>query len=154
MQLLPGLLNLPPMQLRYYILIVLGVLSGSIAKAQKLDSLFFNLYTDSLKKGTYNYINVDGHYSNGNYQPLTADDLVFWSSAGQFDRNSLFIDSNIRDVKVTIRVSLKKDPKVKKETVIYVKQYDVPEKLPTMDDVLKRPGTPAATKKQKRKKAW
>jgi len=127
---------------------------SSVVRAQKLDSLFFNLYTDSLKKGTYNYINVDGHYSNGNYQPLTADELVFWSSAGQFDRNSLFIDSNIKALKVTIRVSLKKDPKVKKETVIYVKQYDMPEKLPTMDDVLKRQSTAAPTKKQKRKKAW
>ena len=33
--------------------------------AQNLDSIFFNLYTDSLKKGTYNYINVDGQFTDG-----------------------------------------------------------------------------------------
>ena len=142
--------NLSTMQPRFSFILIVLVLTSSTVKAQKLDSLFFNLYTDSLKKGTYNYINVDGHYSNGNYQPLTADDLVFWSSAGQFDRNSLFIDSNIRDEKVTIRVSLKKDPKMKKETVIYVKKYDVPERLPTVDEVMKRQ---PPEKKQIRKKA-
>jgi hypothetical protein len=150
MQPIRWLSNLSTMQPRFYIILITMVFAGSAVKAQKLDSLFFNLYTDSLKKGTYNYINVDGHYSNGNYQPLTTEDLVFWSSAGQFDRNSLFIDSNIKDEKVTIRVSLKKDPKMKKETIIYVKKYDVPERLPTVDEVMKRQ-TPA--KKQIRKKA-
>jgi len=150
MQPIRWLSNLSTMQPRFFILLIFMVLAGSAVKAQKLDSLFFNLYTDSLKKGTYNYINVDGRYSNGNYQPLTAEDLVFWSSAGQFDRNSLFIDSNIKDEKVTIRVSLKKDPKMQKETTIYVKKYDVPERLPTVDEVMKQK-TP--TKKQIRKKA-
>jgi hypothetical protein len=143
------IVNLSTMKQLFLLLILLS--TGFLAKAQKLDSLFFNLYTDSLKKGTYNYINVDGHYTNGNYQPLTADDLVFWSSAGHFDRNSLFIDSNIKEEKVTVRISLKKDPKVTRETVIYIKQYDVPERLPTVEEVMKKQAPPA--KKQKRKKA-
>ncbi|HSB91864.1 MAG TPA: hypothetical protein VLC28_02045 [Flavitalea sp.] len=133
------------------ILLLMILFTSFFARAQKLDSLFFNLYTDSLKKGTYNYINVDGHYSNGNYQPLTADDLIFWASAGQFDRNSLFIDSNVKDEKVTIRITLKKDPKVTRETVIYIKKYEVSERLPTVDEIMKKPAPPA--KKTKRKKA-
>jgi hypothetical protein len=149
MQPIGQFVNLSTMKQPTLLLIIL--LTSFLAKAQKLDSLFFNLYTDSLKKGTYNYINVDGHYSNGNYQPLTAEELTFWASAGQFDRNSLFIDSNVKDEKVTIRITLKKDPKVTRETVIYIKKYDVPERLPTVDEVMKKQAPPA--KKQKRKKA-
>src|SRR6478735_3571088 len=125
MQPIGQFVNLSTMKQPTLLLIIL--LTSFLAKAQKLDSLFFNLYTDSLKKGTYNYINVDGHYTNGNYQPLTSNDLVFWASAGEFDRNSLFIDSSIKDEKVIIRVSLKQNPKITKETVIYIKKYDVPE---------------------------
>lgn len=135
---------------RQYLTSIILLALAIPARAQKLDSLFFNLYTDSLKKGTFNYINVDGRYSNGNYQPLTADDLTFWASGGQFDRNSLFIDTNFKEEKVTVRVTLKKDPKIQKETVIYIKKVEVLEKLPTMDDVLKRP---ADTTRKKRKKA-
>ena len=39
--------------------------------SQKIDSISFHLYTDSLKKGQHNYINVDGKLSNGQWQPLT-----------------------------------------------------------------------------------
>ena len=35
------------------------ILITTFAKAQKIESIHINLYTDSLKKGTYNYINVD-----------------------------------------------------------------------------------------------
>lgn len=132
------------------LLLLLLVLGSYTVKSQSLDSLFFNLYTDSLKKGTYNYINVDGLYSDGKYLPLTADELVFTSSHGKFDRNSLFIDSNFSEKKVTVQVALKKDPRVKKEKVIYIKQYIPDEKLPTLDDVYnssssrkkKKKGTP------------
>ena len=71
--------------------------------AQTLDSIFFNLYTDSLKKGTYNYINVEGHFTDGTYLPLSNKELKFTSSAGKFNGNSLFIDSSFTDDKVTVK---------------------------------------------------
>ena len=37
------------------------LITASSVNAQKVDSIYFHLYTDSLKKGTYNYINVDGN---------------------------------------------------------------------------------------------
>ena len=55
-----------------FLILVIGVCTLSIcARAQKVDSIYFNLYTDSLKKQVHNYINVDGKFSNGSWLPLT-----------------------------------------------------------------------------------
>ena len=43
--------------------------------AQKVDSIYFNLYTDSLKKGQHNYINIDGKMSNGRWLTMTAREI-------------------------------------------------------------------------------
>ena len=112
------------------------LICGQIVKAQNLDSLFFNLYTDSLKKGTYNYINVDGKYSNGRYLPLTDKDLIFTASAGSFEGNSLFIDSSVTDEKILVTVRLKSNPAVRRELYIYIKKYDPPVQLPTKEEVM------------------
>lgn len=115
------------------------VLAGNKARAQKVDSIFFNLYTDSLKKGTYNYINVDARLSNGRYQPLTAKELWLTASAGTFDGNSLFIDTSFSGEKVTIKAVLKKDTALTRETTIYIKQYTGPEKLKTIREIMNEP---------------
>ena len=114
--------------------------------AQKVDSLFFNLYTDSLKIGTYNYINVDGKFSNGRYLPLTAKELVFTSSAGKFDGNSLYLDSSFKDQKVTVKITLKDNPAIWKEITIYIKQSQEVERLRTVEEIL---GTPPKKEKKK-----
>ncbi len=83
-----------------FILLVLALKSS----AQKLDSIYFNLYTDSLKKGTYNYINVEGKYDNGRYLPLTNKDVKFSSSDGFFGGNSLLSIhlSRMKRLRVTV----------------------------------------------------
>ena len=64
------------------IIVVLGILFFSTTIfSQKIDSISFHLYTDSLKKGQHNYINVDGKLSNGHWQPLTSKEIQFSSSA-------------------------------------------------------------------------
>jgi hypothetical protein len=129
-----------------FVFMLFILLKAQPLKAQKVDSLYFNLYTDSLKIGTYNYINVDGKFSNGRYLPLTEKELIFTSTAGKFDGNSLFLDSSFRDPKVTVRVALKDNPKVWKEVTIYIKQSQEVERLRTVEEIL---GTPP--KKQKKK---
>ena len=84
--------------------------------------MFVNLYTDSLKKGTYNYINIDGLLSNGGYMPLDAACLTFKSSAGKFTGKNLWIDADFKEVKVTVEVTLKPKPEQKKIFDIYIKQ--------------------------------
>lgn len=107
-----------------------------ILSAQKLDSLYFNLYTDSLKKGTFNYINVDGRYADGRYLPLTAKELIFTCNAGKFEGNSLYLDSTVRIDKVVVKVALKSDTAVFREKTIYIKKTEDNERLKTMDEVM------------------
>src|SRR3954447_8504080 len=92
------------------------------AYSQKVDSIYFNLYTDSLKKGVYNYINVDGKLSNGTYLPLMSDEVVFSSSFGRWDGNSLIIDRSSIVDSILITAALKGRPEVRKSVVIYVKK--------------------------------
>ena len=113
------------------ILLFLFILTASFTKAQKIDSIYVNLYTDSLKKGTYNYINVDGLLSNGKYIPLDSNHIIFHSSCGKFYGNDLWIDSNTHDIPVNICIKLKKDPSVQKNFVLHIKKKeDEPLKSP------------------------
>ena len=121
-------------------------------KAQKVDSIYFNLYTDSLKKGTFNYINVDGKLSDGRWLPLTAKEINFSASSGTFDGNSLFIDSNFNGKKVTVKAVLKQNPQISREVTIYIKTFIKEEKLKTTDELLKEWEKKSKDKKGKKKK--
>ena len=103
---------------------LLLVCVGLASKAQKIDSVYVNLYTDSLKKGTYNYINVDGLLSNGKYIPLDSNHIIFKSSHGRFYGNSLWIDKNINTAKVDIQLVLKKDNSIIKNLEMYIKTIE------------------------------
>ncbi len=105
------------------------------AKAQQVESIHVNLYTDSLKKGTFNYINIDGKLTNGKFLPLDNNDLNFWCSDGKFEGNNLWIDGDFSKPKVDIKVTLKKDPTLHKEFSIYVKTLPDPE-LKTKDELM------------------
>ena len=122
--------------------ILLLLITGSAGlglKAQKVDSIFFNLYTDSLKKGTYNYINVEAKLSSGQWMPLTAKEVKFSCASGKFDGNSLFIDSTFKGEKVTVKVALINNPAVSREITIYIKKYIPDERLKTIEEVLGKP---------------
>ena len=126
-------------QLKKYLLF-LFILFAQFTKAQQVESIYVNLYTDSLKKGTLNYINIDGQLSNGKFLPLDSTHLIFWSSAGKFSGNSLWIDRDFAAAKVDIRVSLRKNPALVKEFSIYVKQKSDPE-LKTLDEIMNKSKT-------------
>ena len=108
---------------------------SSVMNAQKIDSIYVHLYTDSLKKGTYNYINIDGKLSNGRYLPLDSSQLTFTSSDGKFYGNSLFLPADFPKPKVHIKAVLKSDPAIYKEFDIYIKQTPDPE-LKTLEEIL------------------
>ena len=104
--------------------------------AQKIDSIYVNLYTDSLKKGTYNYINIDGLLHNGNYIPLDSTQLIFWANGGTFFGNNLYIDPSYNKKFVTIKVTLKKNIALYKQFDVYIKQLpDGP--LKTLEEINK-----------------
>lgn len=111
---------------------------ASIAQKQKVESIHVNLYTDSLKKGTYNYINIDGLLPNGRYIPLDSTDLDFSASSGKFYGNSLWIDKNCRDEKIDIKVSMRNNPSLHKEFVMYIKKKEDDQILPTPDEIIEQ----------------
>lgn len=116
--------------------LILFLIPVFVARAQKVDSIYFNLYTDSLKKGVYNYINVDGKLATGTYLPLMTDEVVFSSSAGKWDGNSLIIGRDSKIDSVIITAVLRNRPEVKKSVTIYVKKIEVEPELKTEKELL------------------
>ena len=110
-------------------------LSIKFAPAQKVDSIYFNLYTDSLKKGTHNYINVDGKLSNGKWMPLSSKEIHFTNSYGTFEGNDLILPNYPTCEKVTIKAVLKNNPEIWKEVTIWIKKKPDDEKLKTADEI-------------------
>lgn len=108
------------------ILLPIFLFAGILTKAQQVDSIYFHLYTDSLKKGQHNYINVDGKLSNGSWLPLTAKQILFTSSEGTFNGNELFIPDHFKPEKVTVKAVLRSNPAVWKEVTIWIKQLPDP----------------------------
>ncbi len=108
----------------YLLLVVL--LAGSAVFAQKVENIYLNLYTDSLKKGQHNYINVDGKLSNGKWMPLTAKEIEFSCTTASFEGNQLIIPENFKDKYVTVKVVLKSNPSLSLERTIWIKQLPDP----------------------------
>ncbi len=89
--------------MKKHLLLIFLVAFSSPLFAQKVDSLYFHLYTDSLKKGQHNYINVDAKLSNGNWKPMTAKDIIFTCTAAIFSGNELIIPEDFADEKVIVK---------------------------------------------------
>ena len=118
------------------LVISLFCIIGHCLNAQKVDSIYFHLYTDSLKKGTHNYINVDGKLSNGQWLPMTAKDIQFSSSECKFAGNELVVPMNFAADKITVKAVLKNNPSVWIEKTIWIKKKPDGE-LPTQEEVLR-----------------
>jgi hypothetical protein len=126
---------------KFYILLFFGIMAFISGRAQKVDSIFFHLYTDSLKKGTHNYINVDGKLSDGRWLPLTNKEIIFTATAGKFEGNSLVLDTGFKGDSVAIKAVLKNNPAVFKEVIIYIKKFESTERLKTLDEIMNEPPT-------------
>ena len=103
-----------------------------VSQAQQVDSIYFNLYTDSLKKGVYNYINVDAKLRNGQWLPLTTKELKLEAGAGRFEGNSLIIDTAFTGTAIRVKATLLADPRIYREIQIPIKRFNP-------EPVLKRP---------------
>lgn len=126
--------------MKYFIVTVIcfAGMTGPELSAQKVDSIFFHLYTDSLKKGTHNYINVDGKLANGKWKPLSDKEILFTTSYGTFEGNELVLPDNPTAEKVTIKAVLKDQPGIYKEITIWIKKKPDPDKLPTAEEILNK----------------
>jgi hypothetical protein len=118
-------------------MMAVAALKTSAQSTSKVDSICFHLYTDSLKKGTYNYINVDGKLANGRWQPMTAKDIIFSSSSCRFSGNELIIPDDFSEEKITVKAQLKSDPSMVIERTIWIKKIPDPTSLPTQEEVIR-----------------
>jgi len=118
-----------------FILFIILICFSTLLKAQQVDSIYFHLYTDSLKKGQHNYINVDGKLANGNWMPLTSKEIQFTCAQASFEGNELVIPMDFKPEKVTVKAVLKNNPSVWKEVTIWIKKSADP-RLPTRDEML------------------
>ena len=134
------------------LLLLFFICIAGVVKAQKVDSIFVNLYTDSLKKGTYNYINVDGLLSNGRYMPLDSTQVIFWASEGKFSGNSLWLDKDFKREKVFIKVVLRRNLLVSKEFTVYIKKKPDDEKLKTAEELMNNMDNKAGSKRSRKNK--
>lgn len=119
--------------------LLLFFVAAKWASAQKVDSIYFHLYTDSLKKGFYNYINVDGKTAEGQWIPLTDNEIIFTTNGDtslHFQHNDLFIDSAYAGETVTVKATLKSNPKVWKEVTIYIRKRGFDQPLKTNEEIL------------------
>jgi len=114
-------------------------------ESSQIESIYFHLYTDSLKKGTNNYINIDGKTKSGSWLPLNTPQIEFSSSACIFEGNELVVPASFTGDSITIKAWLKSDPKMQIEKTIWVKTLPDPE-LPSQNEVMAAP----PTKKRKR----
>ena len=124
---------------------------SSLGKAQKVESIYVDLYTDSLKKGTYNYINIDGKLSTGKFIPLDSTDIILTSSDGRFAGNSLWIDPDFKKEKVSIKAVLKSNPSMYKEFTMYIKKKPNDEKLKTLDELMNGNNSNSKSSRKKKK---
>ncbi|RYD97504.1 MAG: hypothetical protein EOP50_05660 [Sphingobacteriales bacterium] len=114
------------------LLCLLGALCG---QSQSVARFEFHLYTDSLKRGFFNYINIDAQLSDSSWRPLDSTAVIFSSDAGPFRGNDLFVDSSFRCDSATVRAALRSNPKRFIETVIYIRKRPFGD-LPTEEEVI------------------
>lgn len=123
--------------MKKYLLFILSVAFASTLSAQKVDSIYFHLYTDSLKKDQHNYINVDGKLSNGRWLPLTSKEIIFSCAEANFEGNELIIPVDFKPEKVTVKAVLRSNPSMVIERTIWIKKKPDDERLPINEEVLK-----------------
>ncbi len=121
--------------MRFFTFLLLLFISAGL-KAQKIDSIYFHLYTDSLKKGVHNYINVDGKLPNGRYLPLDNTQIRFSSSTGEWQGNDLIINHAYTGDSVTVKAVLKEKPSIFKIVAIYIKKNPDNQKLKTEEEII------------------
>lgn len=125
--------------MRKIIFLLFITIAASGLQAQQIQTITFNLYTDSLKKGFYNYISVDGQAADGSWLPLDSTHLIFSANTGHFKGNDLFIDSAYKADSVRVKVMLRSNPLLWKETVIFIRKRGFDEPLKTEEELLNQP---------------
>ena len=96
------------------------------ASAQKVDSMFFNLYTDSIKTILNYYVNVEGEYSNGRFLPMDTGVIRIIADHGAMSGNEWIAPKEIDFEKVTFHAIAKEDPRINDRVTVWLKRAKDP----------------------------
>lgn len=118
------------------LLIVVLLCQKGFAQHAKPDTVFFNLYTDSLKPGTYNYINVVAKYGD-RYSPLDSNELIFTADTGNFSGNEWYIAENFKGDSIKISVTHRQFPNIQLSQVIYIKKGPSAVRVKTLEEIMR-----------------
>ncbi len=132
--------------MRKLILFLALIVICTSTSAQKIEAIYFNLYTDSLKKGFYNYINIDGKATNGDWLPLDSTHILFSANTGHFKGNDIFIDSSYKADTIKVKAILRANPAIWKEMTIYIRKRGFDEPLKSSDEILNEYRRPSRNK--------
>jgi hypothetical protein len=103
------------------------------------DTVFFNLYTDSLKPGTRNYINVVAGIGN-NFLPLTSEELIFKADTGRFMGNDWFIEEGFEGDSIRVTVTHRFYPEIQISRIVNIKKGPSSAiRVKTMEEVMDKP---------------
>jgi len=87
-----------------------------------LESIRFNHYADSLKRGIRFYLNVEGAFSSGKIYPLDTAAIKFTTSAGKLLGQDLLLNPDDATRAITVTATNKNDPAMSISGTIPVKQ--------------------------------
>lgn len=106
--------------------------------AQEVDSIYFNLYTDSLKKGTHNYINIVGRLAGGGYRPLGSKQLNLWCDNGTWEGNDLIINPLFEGKNIHVKATLRNNASITDSVIIWIKTIPDTASLKTEKEILNK----------------
>lgn len=117
----------------FWVIFCLLVVSHFAAFAQRtptLKSVYFNLYTDSLKPVLNYYVNVEGQTTDGRYLPLDTNDIFLTADWGEMWGNAWVIPKVFLDEKVTFTAVSKRNPALRAQITVWIQKGKDPEDTP------------------------
>jgi hypothetical protein len=104
-------------------LLFLFIIVSHASFAQKLDSIYFNLYTE-------------GKYKNGRILPVDNSEVIFEADSAKFVGNSLWLPMDFKPKFVKVWVSVKAAPQKKIQISIPIKQKSDDEILRSEQEII------------------
>lgn len=112
-----------------------GVSAGAFAQRRpQLKSVYFNLYTDSLKPVLNYYVNVEGQTISGNYLPLDTSDVILTANWGEMQGNAWVIPRVLLYDSVTFTAVSRQNPALHDRITIWMQKWKDPRDEPGYEE--------------------
>lgn len=108
----------------------------------RLKTVYFNLYTDSLKPVLNYYVNVEGQTISGNYLPLDTTDVTLRADWGEMRGNEWVIPRVLLYDSVTFTATSRANPALRDQITIWIQKRKDPRDAPGYEEPQKNPEFP------------